>query len=48
MVLSERLATVDLLVEGLSRGKGKIRSVAFETIPVPSERDDEDSEMMNA
>ena len=44
MVLADKLATVDLLTDGLSRGKGTIRSVAFETVPVPSEQDEDEAD----
>jgi hypothetical protein len=43
LVAARRLATVDVLLEGLSRGSGAIRSAGFYTEPVPSEREDEEA-----
>lgn len=37
LVVSGRLATVEMLFESLRRGSGVMRSVHFETAPVPSE-----------
>jgi hypothetical protein len=38
IVSARQLAGVDLLLEGLSRGRGAVRSARFHTEPVPSER----------
>lgn len=38
IVTARRLAEVDLLLEGLSRGKGAVRSATFRIEPVPCER----------
>lgn len=38
IVGARRLAEVDLLLDGLSRGRGAVRSVSFHTKPAPSER----------
>ena len=41
IITAQRLVEVDLLLEGLSRGKGKVRSASFYTEPVPYERDED-------
>ncbi len=41
IITAQRLVEVDLLLEGLSRGKGKVRSASFYTAPVPYERDED-------
>jgi hypothetical protein len=41
LALSDRLRSVSIGVEGLRRGKGPIRSISFDTAPVPFEREDE-------
>jgi hypothetical protein len=41
VVVAERLAEVDLLLDGVKYGKGAVRSVSFYTEPVPSERDED-------
>lgn len=38
IVAARQLAEVDLLLEGLSRGRGAVRSASFQTEPVPCER----------
>ncbi len=42
IITAHRLVEVDLLLEGLSRGAGKVRSASFYTEPVPYDRDKED------
>jgi hypothetical protein len=42
---ARQLVEVDLLLEGLSRGKGAVRSASFHTEPAPCERgEDADAE----
>jgi hypothetical protein len=41
IITAHRLVEVDLLLEGLSRGAGKVRSASFYTEPVPYERDED-------
>ena len=41
IIAAQQLVKVDLLLEGLSRGNGTVRSASFYTKPVPYERDDD-------
>jgi hypothetical protein len=41
IVLANKLVAVDLGFEGIRRGSGTIRSVSFETAPVPNDIEDE-------
>ena len=38
VIAARQLAEVDVLLDGLSRGKGAVRSASFHTEPVPRER----------
>jgi hypothetical protein len=38
VIAARQLAEVDVLLDGLSRGKGAVRSASFRTEPVPYER----------
>ena len=42
LVASGRLARGDVLIEGLRRGNGTVRSAWFGTAPVPYDRDDDE------
>jgi hypothetical protein len=44
IIIAKQLSEVDLLLEGLSRGRGAVRSASFHTDPVPSERDEDTDE----
>ena len=41
IIAARQLAEVNLLLEGLSRGRGAVRSANFHTEPVPSERSED-------
>jgi hypothetical protein len=41
IVTARQLAEVDLLLEGLSRSRGAVRSASFQTEPVPCERSED-------
>jgi hypothetical protein len=44
IITAQRLVEVDLVLDGLSRGTGKVRSASFYTEPVPYERDEDNDE----
>jgi hypothetical protein len=44
IIAARQLAEVDLLLEGLSRGRGAVRSARFHTEPVLPERDEDTDE----
>jgi hypothetical protein len=48
IIAARQLAEVDLLLEGLSRGRGAVRSASFHTEPVPSERGEDMVDASNA
>jgi hypothetical protein len=41
LVAAQRVAKIELLIENLKFGKGRVRSVAFSTTPIPSEAEEE-------
>ena len=47
LVLAERLAVIRLWVEELYRGRAKIRSVSFDTAPLPCEQDQDGGQAPN-